>query len=140
MQAGTLNHMERLTWPLIYYTQVNQAKWFKDGKWSLPETVLADAAKNQSLDASWLKDGWGQPINLVKLDKKRETQTNSVFDFYELVSAGSDGKFGTADDVKMLAPNQAQAAQWWWLEESRQKQLLARDNNRLSSEKEGGVP
>ncbi len=123
----TLFHMQTLTWTLANYTQANQAKWLKDGKWNLPETVLADAAKNQKLDALYLKDSWGQPIKLVKLDKKRENQTGwPVFDFHELVSAGPDGKFGTADDVKMLPPNQAQFAQWWWLDESHQNHLLAR--------------
>ena len=123
----TRNRMSSLAWALAAYTQANQAKWLKDGKWNLPETVLADALSNQKLPDLWLKDGWGQPMKLVKLDKKREHLIGgTIYDFHELVSAGSDGKFGTADDMEILSAPQVNLAQWWWLEESRQAQLLAR--------------
>ncbi len=89
----------------------------KDGKWILPETVLADAAKQQGLGGEWLKDAWGQPLKLVKLDKKRtDPQGNTQFEEYDIVSAGPDGKFGTEDDVKLSAEpvNPWRFAQMWW--------------------------
>src|SRR5262249_1410757 len=41
----TLMHMQQVFGAFINYTNANQAKWLKDGKWTLPESVLLDAAK-----------------------------------------------------------------------------------------------
>ena len=97
--------MQQLRWAVVNYTNSNQAKCLKDGKWILPETVLADAAKQQGLDGAWLKDAWGQPLKLVKRDKKRDrpARASTQFEDYDIVSAGPDGKFDTADDVKLSA-------------------------------------
>ena len=107
----------QLRWSVANYTNQNQAKFLKDGKWTLPETVLADAAKAQGLDGTWLKDAWGKPLKLVKLDKKRtDPQGQPQFEQYDIVSAGPDGKLGTDDDVKLsTAPvNPWRFAQVWW--------------------------
>ncbi len=99
------------------YTNGKMKEYMKDGKWILPETVLAEAAKQQGLDGSWLKDAWGQPLKLVKLDKKRsDPQGNTQFEEYDIVSAGPDGKFGDEDDVKLSAEpvNPWRFAQMWW--------------------------
>ena len=69
---------------------------------------------------SWLKDAWGNPIKLVKRDKKLDHPTgNTQFDYYELVSAGPDGKFDTADDVTSSATDQWHLAQGWWFRTAR---------------------
>jgi hypothetical protein len=118
--ALTKYHMQQLTWPFINYTNTGKGKWFEDGKWTFPDTILKEAAANQRLDEHWLKDAWGQPIKLVKRDKKIEHGTGwTQFDFYEIISAGPDGKFGTADDVTMHGPNRWFDVSMWWLEEDR---------------------
>jgi hypothetical protein len=116
--ALTVQRMQNLIWPLGSYCQQRQAKWLKDGKWTIPETALAEAVKQPGMQAS-LKDAWGRPMKLVKLDKPRQYIGGwSVFDQYDLVSAGPDGKFGTADDVKLPPPDQWPLAQVWWITDS----------------------
>ncbi len=60
-----------MVWPLGNYSQQRQAKWFKDGKWNIPESALAEAAKQHGLSA-YTRDAWDRPMKLVKLDKKRD--------------------------------------------------------------------
>ncbi len=65
----------------------------------------------------WLKDAWGQPLKLVKLDKKRtDPQGQPQFEQYDIVSAGPDGKLGTDDDVKLstAAGQPVALRQVWW--------------------------
>jgi hypothetical protein len=120
-RALTVQRMQNLIWPLGNYTQQNQAKWLKDGKWTIPETALAEAAKQHAMQASLL-DAWGRPMKLVKLDKPRQYIGGwSQWDQYDLISAGPDGKFGTADDVKLPPPGQWHLTQAWWVaDDSRQ--------------------
>src|SRR5262249_15180788 len=94
-QALTLGRMQQLTWTAANYGNMNRAKFFKDGRWTFPEGALAEAAKRQGLADFWLKDAWGGPIKMVKRDKKREGMPYEQLAFYDLVSAGPDGKFGT---------------------------------------------
>ncbi|HXG08528.1 MAG TPA: MG2 domain-containing protein [Gemmataceae bacterium] len=117
-RAVTLNQMQQLMWAVVNYTNANRAKWFQDGKWTFPETVLADAARQQRLD---LRDVWGEPIRLVKRDKKLNNPTGwNQFDYHELVSAGPDRKFDTEDDVKLSDPRMWQLLQAWWAPEGKQ--------------------
>lgn len=130
-RAATLQRMQQLFWAWINYANQNQAKWLKNGRWEFPETVLADAMKSQRLPAFWGKDAWGNPIKLVKRDKKREHQSGwTHLDYHDLVSAGPDGKFGTEDDVTQGNPNEWHLAQWWWLDDvtrlNRQNQGMER--------------
>ncbi len=118
--ALTQIHIWQLRWSVVSYTNGKAKELMKDGKWVLPDTVLADAAKQQGLGGEWLKDAWGQPLKLVKLDKKRaDPQGQTQFEEYDIVSAGPDGKFGTEDDVKLSAEpvNPWRFAQLWWDEE-----------------------
>jgi hypothetical protein len=115
-RSVTANHMQNVVWSLIQHTQNNRAKWFKDGKWTLPETVLADAVKATRNDARWLKDAWGKEMKVVKRDKKWDNNPygpNSVLELHEIVSAGPDGKFGTDDDIKVSAVWNINAMAWW---------------------------
>jgi 5-hydroxyisourate hydrolase-like protein (transthyretin family) len=120
-RALTHQRMQNLIGPLGNYAQQQQAKWLKDGKWSIPETALAEAAEQHAMQAS-LQDAWGRAMKMVKLDKPRQYIGGwSQWDQYDLVSAGPDGKFGTADDVKLPPPAQWPLTQTWWLtDESRQ--------------------
>jgi 5-hydroxyisourate hydrolase-like protein (transthyretin family) len=124
--ALTVQRMLNLLGPLGNYCQQRQAKWLKDGKWTIPETALAEAAKQQGVQAS-LNDAWGRPIKFVKLDKPRPLIGGwSVFNQYDLVSAGPDGKFGTADDVKLPPTDQWHLAQVWWIADSSRQAAQAR--------------
>src|SRR5262249_54659997 len=115
-RAITHSRMQQLAWTVVNHANMNRAQWFKDGRWTLPDTVLADAAKRQRLAGWWLEDAWGHPIKLVKRDKKRDQPTGwPQLDYYELVSAGPDGKFGSADDLELGSPNRWPLAQMWWL-------------------------
>lgn len=114
-KAVSMGRIQQLTWALVNYTNANQARWFRNGKWNLPDTVLADAAKNQNLGKISLQDAWGQPIRLVKHEKKQNNFLGmQQFDFHELVAAGPDGKFGTDDDLKQMNQNQWQLSQNLW--------------------------
>jgi uncharacterized protein YfaS (alpha-2-macroglobulin family) len=117
-KAVTYDHMMRLYWAVINYANANKAKWYRDGKWTFPDTMLADAAGQHRLDEKWQRDAWGKLIRLVKRAKKIDHQTGwDQFDYYELVSAGPDGKLGTDDDIKQLTPNRWQMVNFWWLGE-----------------------
>jgi hypothetical protein len=114
-KAVTMGRIQQLTWALANYSNANQARWLKDGKWSFPATVLADAAKNQHLSKFSLQDAWGNPFKLIKHDKKQNNFLGwTQFDFYELVSAGPDGKFGTEDDLGQMNQSQWQLAHMGW--------------------------
>jgi hypothetical protein len=109
-------------WLVWYTNQPNQhAKFFKDGKWTFPDGILAEAVKTAHGREmpQLLVDAWGRPLKLVKRDKKIEHNTGQTqWDFCEIVSAGPDGKFGTDDDVAIAAPHQwRQYGQDWWMED-----------------------
>ncbi len=117
--AITNNRIWQLRNSVINYTSApeRQKQYLKDGHWVLSDDLLAATAKQQGLGAEWLKDAWGQPLKLVKLDKKRiDPQGNTQFEEYDIVSAGPDGKFGTEDDVKLSAGtvNPWRYGQFWW--------------------------
>jgi 5-hydroxyisourate hydrolase-like protein (transthyretin family) len=125
----TLQRIQQLGWTLVNYSNQRQAKWFKDGKWTFPESVLTDAAKSQGLGGEWLKDAWGHPLQLVKHDKKRDHKVGvSQFDYHEIVSVGPDGKLGTADDVHLTQPNNPYGwgLAWWTGDDTRQGLLAQR--------------
>jgi hypothetical protein len=114
-RSVTANHMQTILWMFLNHTQTNRAKWFKDGKWTFPDTVLADAIKAQKQDLKWLKDAWGQEMKVVKRDKKWEPNpwSRDEFFYHEFVSAGPDGKFGTDDDVKLSDHINWNGQAWW---------------------------
>jgi hypothetical protein len=121
--ARTTNNlrMYQLGWAFLQETGVHRNDWLKDGKWTFPKTVLKDAAKRFGYNENWLNDVWGKPYRLVKLKKKQDHKSAySQLDYYRIVSAGPDGKFGTEDDVVWSTPNNNpwQSAQWWWTSDS----------------------
>ncbi|HEV3255775.1 MAG TPA: alpha-2-macroglobulin family protein, partial [Gemmataceae bacterium] len=131
-RAVTAYHMQNLVWVFNNYTNTHKDQWLKDAKWTFPKTVLADAAKAQNGAERWLKDGWGRPIRLVKRDKKwAHNMGLSQFDFHELVSAGPDGKFGTADDIKQSDPAVWNYAGWWWVSGRERLARLAHGRGRM---------
>jgi len=122
-RAVTLSRIMNLGAALVNYTNQNPKKFQKDGQWNIPESVLADAAKQWGLDAKFMKDAWGNPIKLVKRDKKLDHQMgNSQFDFHEIVSYGPDGKPDTPADVTSSVKNQWHLARGQWFKEGEQAQ------------------
>jgi hypothetical protein len=120
----TAEHMRNLLGAFANYTQTNQAKWLKDGKWTFPDTVLADAAKVHKVE-HLLKDPWGNPMKVVKRDKKWQNPWGwTQFEYHDIVSAGPDGKFGTDDDVKLSVHVDPNRWGWW--------QWADRDNDQLA--------
>jgi hypothetical protein len=110
-KAVTLSRIQQLAWGVVNVTSANQAAWFKDGKWTIPNAILRDAAKNQG-NEKLLKDAWGNAIKFVRHDNKVDNPWGwNVFDYHELVSSGPDGKFDTADDLKSSAKDQWQPGQ-----------------------------
>src|SRR5262249_13529146 len=125
-QGITANRIQQVGGTFINYTQQTQAKFLKNQERTSANTSLADAAKAQGLGEMWLKDAWGEPLRLTKTDKKRDHKTGwSQLDYYELVSTGPDGKFGTKDDIKVGDPNSWYNAGIWWLGDDARKTMLA---------------
>jgi len=55
---------------------------------------------------------------LIKHEKKQNNFLGTPqFDFYELVSAGPDGKFGTDDDLKQMNQTDWQLSQAGWFDD-----------------------
>jgi hypothetical protein len=59
------------------------------------------------------------------VDKKQPEAQADQFAYYALVSAGPDGKFGTADDIRLVTPTEAELVHLWWVEPGERKALLA---------------
>ena len=121
-KAVTWARMQQVEGMIVNHATNNQAKWLKDGKWTLPGDIVEQAIKATGNMPSWGKDAWGKAFRLVQRDKKRDHQLgNSVWDFHELVSAGPDGKLDTADDLATMPAGQRHMVRFWWVlaEESR---------------------
>ncbi len=119
-RALTFSRIHNLAAALVQYTNSEPKKWQKDGQWNLPSSILADAAKNLwGNDPRWLKDAWGTPLKLVMRAKKLDHDMGSShFDYHEIVSAGPDGKFDTADDVTSSVKGQRHLAWGMWLDDA----------------------
>jgi uncharacterized protein YfaS (alpha-2-macroglobulin family) len=121
-RAVTQNRLHGMYWALINYKNAHPQKVMKDGKLVLPKGALDEAiawSKKQGFgwNDRWQKDAWGNPIRLVRRDKpvNHPHGGGTGLDRYELVSAGPDGKFGTADDL--LSSSQQgywYGGQFWW--------------------------
>ena len=98
-RAVTSYRMQHLASWIVNFSNQDKAKLFKDDKWTFPEGWLSDLVKRHNWQL-WETDGWGGPIKLVKRDKKKD-DANAQFHWYELVSAGPDGKFDTEDDFRL---------------------------------------
>jgi len=136
VQALTMARLQQVSHAFVNYTNNHRAKFFKDGAWVVPTDVLAEALKQQGLGNEWLKDAWGTPIRLQKrAQKPAQPQGIPQLDEYEIVSAGPDGKFDTADDVKPWSLNdwqRWQMLQWWWLADPRKGDLRQDNQARLN--------
>jgi uncharacterized protein YfaS (alpha-2-macroglobulin family) len=123
--AVTEHRLHYLRAALLNLGNKHAAQWRKDDKWTLPGDVLRRGLKESAYPEAWLKDGWGNDFRLIRRDGKVE---NPVFDSFEVVSAGPDGKLDTADDVRISAANIGQLGQIWWMN-GRQREELAQNLN-----------
>jgi len=135
--AITRHRMERLAEALVKYTSA-RAKRFKDGRWTFPAMALVEAARQEGLGDEWLRDGWGQAIKLVPRDNKAVNRTgHAQFDHYDLVSAGPDRDFETADDVSWVRTGPRIAGGWW--HNRSDVQLAQRGQNPYLAQLRGGM-
>lgn len=141
--AITAQRMAQHYWAVIHWSQQRRQQLFQNGRWNFPEGFLEEAVTVQhfglgpngqvrQLNAEQkrqlqrqLQDAWGRPIRLVAVDKKQPEAQADQFAYYALVSAGPDGKFGTADDIRLVTPTEAELVHLWWVEPGERKALLA---------------
>jgi hypothetical protein len=113
-KALTQARMQYLFWGVINVAASNQAKWLKGGKWTFPADILTQAAKNQGA-VNNSKDAWGVDLKLLKREAKEKNNTGQpMFEEVAIVSAGPDGKFGTADDIKYEPVDPWSVGWGWW--------------------------
>jgi hypothetical protein len=120
----THQRMQQLIWMVVNYANAHRQQFFKNGKWTLPDDTLSQAVRSQGMPEKWTEDGWGMAFKLVREQRKNDPQQKTwpPLEDYQIVSAGPDGKFGTADDEKLFPLNNRFAGQWF-TESSLQPQL-----------------
>lgn len=125
-EAITQNRLQQAMYAVTSFTSQNPKLYLKGKQWVLPESIVADAFKKQGLDGRWLIDGWGNPLRLIKTEKKNSHDFHAVWDFHDVISAGSDGKFETPDDLRLTdrgRPLTGLGLHWWGLEEQNEMRL-----------------
>jgi hypothetical protein len=111
--AITKHRMERLAKALVDYTGTKPAN-LKNVRWHLPPSVLINAARKAGLGDEWLRDGWGQAFKLVERDNTKVNRTgHDQFDHHDLISAGPDRDFETADDISWVRNATRLSGGWW---------------------------
>jgi uncharacterized protein YfaS (alpha-2-macroglobulin family) len=109
--ACTANRIQQLAGAIASYANLHKDRFFKNDRWELPQTLLTEIVEKQRYEAGLLKDAWGEPLRLVKRDKKIDHPLfGPAFAEYEIVSAGPDRVPATADDVGFV---QAQKMFGW---------------------------
>ena len=48
---------------LVQHTNRHRDRYFKEGKWTFPKTILDDMIREEKLSRTLLKDGWGKPFD-----------------------------------------------------------------------------
>jgi hypothetical protein len=110
--AITHQRMQAVADAFVRYTNANKDKFFKDGRWTFPASVLSDAARQESLSDPCLQDAWGQGFKLVARKGANPTG-HAQFDAYDIVSAGPDRDYQTADDIRWTRTHKQKAGGWW---------------------------
>jgi hypothetical protein len=136
----TQHRMNNIAGFVVQHGQQNQAKYLKDKVWTLPDSFLAESLKpfNQQVP----EDAWGNKVKLVKREKEEvNSPWGGVLAQYNLVSAGPDGKIGTADDVVLDFNFLNQGVRWGrhrHLELAERGDLALRDG--MEIQQAGGMP
>jgi hypothetical protein len=112
--ALTYHRMKEVARVFVEYTNANKAKFFKDGRWTFSAAGLSEAAQKHGLSELAVQDAWGQGFKLVRVTKKRANLTgHSQFDAYDIVSAGPDRDYQTADDIRWTQSQKRKVGGWW---------------------------
>src|SRR5262249_61378232 len=90
----------------------NKEKFYKDGRWTFPASVLGDAARQEGLSDPCLQDAWGQGFKLVARKGPNPTG-HAQFDAHDIISAGPDRDYQTADDLRWTRTHKQKAGGWW---------------------------
>ena len=85
---------------LQVYASQNHKTLLKDGRWTLPANGLEVAMKATGLDKRWMNDGFGEAFRLVK-NARKDKKDPTIFDDYDVVSAGPDCRLGGRDNVNL---------------------------------------
>jgi hypothetical protein len=111
----THQRMQQLIWIVVNHANAHRQQFFKNGKWTLPDDTLSQAVRGQRMPHNLTEDGWGKRFKLVREEGKNDPQQKNwpPLEDYQIVSAGPDGKFGTADDEKLFPLNNRFAGQWF---------------------------
>ncbi|HUT55931.1 MAG TPA: MG2 domain-containing protein [bacterium] len=86
-----------------YYGAEQQSwldKMFEGGELKdLPPDIMDALVEKKYLDQAMSVDPWGKGYIVKRLDKPAANPYSDLFKYYEIKSAGPDGKAGTGDDV-----------------------------------------
>jgi hypothetical protein len=114
-KAITQLRLKQLLEAMVRHTNRHQAEFFKEGKWTFPDTILADVIKEERLPKRLLTDGWGNNLRFIRRTASLPNQTGYPrFASHDVISAGPDGKFGTQDDLTMTWVDEEGAGLHWW--------------------------
>jgi hypothetical protein len=141
-QALTWQRLNNVSWNVNQYVNQNRDKYFKDGKWTLNQEVIALAAKrfNGANAGRFTHDAWGRPFRVVARDEKKPAPLGQpVFQRFEIVSTGPDGKLGSKDNISLSQPNSARTAgSNWWMNPERAGAVA--QNGFARGARQGGMP
>jgi hypothetical protein len=127
-KAITAQRLQQVVWNVAQYVNQNQQRFQQGGQWVLPANLVQEVVEKQKLGAHLGRDAWGEPLRLVRLEKKAPNPTGQpVFDQYEIISAGPDRKLGSADDLRMRDAFEVARFGWpggmWWMGSRRLAEL-----------------
>lgn len=132
-RAVTAQRLQQLSQQINSQAGAQRGVYFKNNRWALDESLLAQASKITGVPA---KDAWGNAFKLVAADKAADAFKNQPMEHYELISAGPDGTFKTKDDLKrddvQLVNRFGWMGQVWWLGD---EQRTALSRTRLANER-----
>lgn len=115
-QAVTAQRIQQLTQMVRAIAARTPAKYQKNGVWVLDPALLAEAAKATGIPTT---DPWGRALTLTLVERDGVKDAK----VYDVASAGSDGTFGTKDDIGQKEVKSSQRHGWlgqiWWLDDER---------------------
>lgn len=117
-EAVTAQRIQQLSNMASNIARSQKATYQKKGKWIVNDELIALASKQTGIPA---QDGWGRALkaSLGKEPVKEE------IDFIVLTSAGSDGKFGSKDDVGVEQLAAVHKFGWmghiWWFDDAKRE-------------------
>jgi hypothetical protein len=123
-KAITAQRIQVLQGQLGQYLNQNRARFFSDGEWILPANLIQELVTKKAIDPVFTKDAWGEPLRVVRLEKKTANPTgNPAFDQHEIISSGPDRRLSNADDLRMRDVFAHLRGGWWggnwWMDQDR---------------------